>query len=62
VIEVLSNELDRGLGTVSLFFGLVEVVDEYYAFLPNGRPVVAFPTFLHLGIDGVLGLIGTGLC
>jgi hypothetical protein len=61
VVHVLSQDLDRGLGAVSLLLGHVQVINEDDALLAHGGSVIPSSPLVHLGIDGVLGLIGRGL-
>lgn len=62
MVEILSDQFDWRLGAVGLLFGHVEIVDEDDAFFADWWTVVSFTSFLHLGVDGVLGLIGASLC
>ena len=61
MVHVLPDQLDGRLCPEGFLLRHVEVVDEDDALLADGGTVVALATFLHLAVDGVLGLVGAGL-
>ncbi len=61
VIKILTNKLNWRLGTISLLFRHVQVIDEHDTFLTDWWTVVTLSSFFHFTVDGVLGLVGSSL-
>ena len=57
VVEELSEEFDRGLGTVDFEGGHVHIVDEYDSLLAHRRPEEALATLVHPRHDDELQVI-----
>lgn len=62
VIHPLAKEFNRGLGSVLLFLGHVEVINENDGLLSKLWSIHSFTPSIHVSIDDILGLVGRGLC
>ena len=61
VIHKLPNQLKGRLCSIGFLFGHVQIINKNYAFFAYGWTVVSFSSFLHLTVDGILGLISSSL-
>lgn len=61
VVKVLSDQFKRRLSAICFFFRHIEIIDKDNTFLTDWRPIVSFSSLLHFAVDGILGLVSTGL-